>query len=108
MKTYTFDGYTVTLQALNKRMKTGQIKVAYEFKTPEGETLFKGEDLGASPLHAPESLDSAKALLNFLTLKPGDTDEDYFDSYTARQMEFANSIECENLQIFAMEDYDEN
>lgn len=104
MQTHNFDGYTVTLKALNGRMKTGQIKVAYEFITPDGETLFQGNDLGASPMHEPESIDSAKALLSFLTLKPGDTDEEYFDSYAPRQMEWANSWECEQMQIYTMDE----
>lgn len=104
MKTHTFDGYTVTLKALNRRDRHNHIMVAYEFITPEGETLFKGEDLGASPMHAPESLDSAKALLSFLTLKPGDTDADYFDSYTLRQMEWAESWDCEQLQTYTVDE----
>lgn len=104
MKTYNFDGYTMTLQALNRRDRHNHIMVKYTFTTPDGETLFSGEDLGASPLHAPESLESAKALLSFLTLKPGDTDEEYFEAYTPRQMEFTQSRDIENLSLYTIDD----
>jgi hypothetical protein len=42
-------------------------------------------------------------VIGFLTLRPGDTESDYFEAYTERQLEFADSMECESLQIWAME-----
>jgi len=41
-----------------------------------------------------------RALLGFLTLRPGDTDVEYFDAYTPEQMEFAESYECEAMQMY--------
>lgn len=101
---YTFDGYTLSLESTNNLDKLGHEMVRYEFKNPSGEILFSGEDFGASPLHDATGLESAKGLLGFLTLKPGDTDAEYFDGYTEKQLEFCNSMDCENLQIYAMED----
>ena len=44
------------------------------------------------------------AIMGFLTLRPGDTDRDYFDSYTAEQIEFrdthAETLACEVYSRF--------
>ncbi len=45
--------------------------------------MFSGDDL-TTPMH--DDLDgAARAALGFLTLRPGDTDADYFDGYTPAQ-----------------------
>lgn len=53
-------------------------------------TLFTGEDFGCSPCHAIDSDDTVRALMSFLTLRPGDTDREYFDGYTAAQLEYCS------------------
>ena len=53
--------------------------------------LFEGEDFYASPAHAIDSDATMASLLGFLCLRPGDTDREYFDRYTPRQMEFAET-----------------
>lgn len=58
------------------------------YKNP-GKPLFTGSDFAGSPLHADDSDETLRALLGFLTLRPGDTDRDYFDSYTEEQMAYA-------------------
>lgn len=75
--------------------------LGYELITPEGEVLFTGDDFGCSPLHAIDSDNALRALLGFLTLRPGDTDREYFDSYTPAQMDFATSFECEAMQLYS-------
>ena len=104
MKTYNFDNYTLTLKVTKKIDNYGHKMVSYKFLTPTGKILFSGKDFGASPLHAPEGLESAKALLSFLTLRKGDTDDDYFDNYTPEQLEFSESQDCENLSIYALDE----
>lgn len=42
------------------------------------------------------------AVLQWLTLRPGDTDDDFFDDYTERQLEFAEQ-NGETLSLFADE-----
>jgi hypothetical protein len=54
--------------------------------------LFDGSDF-STPLN-PSDDRVIKDLLGFLTLKPGDTDDEYFSSYTEAQMEWANSFAC--------------
>ena len=58
----------------------------------EGKTtvLFAGDDFGPSPLHAWDSDESIAALMGFLTLRPGDTDAEYFEDYTDVQRDFCD------------------
>ena len=62
-------------------------------------TLFEGEDFRPSPIHSVDGDEAVKALMTFLTLRPGDTDADYFDSYTEAQLEYCSShaeaLSCE-------------
>jgi hypothetical protein len=103
MQSYNFDGYTLTLEETNRRDTYNHIMVKYSFISPQDEAIFSGEDFGASPLHDAEGIESAKSLLGFLTLKKGDTDEDYFENYTPRQLEFSESFDCERLQLYTLE-----
>lgn len=62
-------------------------------------TLFEGEDLGCSPMHAIDSNASVEACMSFLTLQPGDTDAEYFAKYTPAQLDYcqqhAAALSCE-------------
>ena len=51
-------------------------------------TLFEGEDFAGSPMHADDSDECVRSLMVFLTLRPGDTDADYFASETEIQREY--------------------
>ena len=53
--------------------------------------IFDGRDFRPSPLHAWESDETVAAIMGFLTLRVGDTDREYFDGYTAEQMEFRDT-----------------
>jgi hypothetical protein len=68
-----------------------------------GNTIFQGEDFACSPMNAIDSDESLRALLSFLTLRPGDTDAEYFENYTQSQLDFANE-HGEILSMYAMED----
>jgi hypothetical protein len=56
-----------------------------------GKILFCGEDFHNSPVLCIDSDETVKELMGFLTLKPGDTDKEYFNSYTSEQLEFAKT-----------------
>lgn len=51
-------------------------------------TIFEAADFAGSPMHADDSDETVRSLMTFLTLRPGDTDADYFASYTPKQLEF--------------------
>ncbi len=64
-----------------------------------GEVMFSGNDFSPSPMSCVDSLESLLTLLGFLTLKPGDTDNEYFMKYTLSQLDFAKSNFCEDLSM---------
>ncbi len=66
----------------------GKSILAYQF-FHDDELIFEGRDYGCSPLHSIDGDESVAGLLTFLSLKPGDTDRDFFADYTKRQLEFA-------------------
>jgi hypothetical protein len=68
----------------------GQTKLAYRF-SDGGKLVFEGGDFAGSPLHADDSDETVAALLSFLSLRPGDTDRDYFASYTPEQLSWAEA-----------------
>ena len=70
---------------------------------PEHSVLFAGEDFRPSPMHADDADETLRGLLGFLTLRPGDTDREYFADYSPAQLAFAESSECE-LLAFAYSD----
>ena len=76
--------------------------IGYRFVTRKGHLLFQGTDIGI-PQSVPIDSDSAvKTVLKFLTLRPGDTDEEYFLDYSNEQMAFAEGP-AEEVSILADE-----
>jgi hypothetical protein len=102
LRDINIEGYRLVTYDTGKRFDTGQYKLGYYFFDRDGSVLFQGEDYGCSPLHYIDSDESIRGLLGFLTLKPGDTDEEYFDNYTDKQLDFANS-EAEQLSEYSFE-----
>jgi len=70
-------------------------------RSRKAKVLFEGEDFASSPMHAIDSDETVAALMSFLTLRPGDTDPEYFERYTPQQLEFAQQ-HGEALGIEAM------
>lgn len=71
-----------------------------------GVVLFEGEDFGCSPLDAIDSDACTRSLMAFLTLRPGDTDPDYFDGYTAEQLAYC-SAHAEALACYVADRFGE-
>lgn len=67
----------------------------------DGKPLFQGSDYSPSPLTCIDSDESLFELLVFLTLRPGDTDPEYFENYTPDQMAFCDA-HAEALQMEAI------
>ena len=63
----------------------------------DGEVLFEGNGYRPAAIRLKQqSLEQqALGLLAFLTLQPGDTDEEYFENYTPAQLAWATSFRCE-------------
>jgi hypothetical protein len=66
--------------------------------------LFDAADYHGSPRHSDDSDDNVAGLMIFLTLRPGDTDSEYFASYTPEQLAYAEahaeSLSCACLDRF--------
>lgn len=77
--------------------------LGYRFGKRGEPALFEGEDFGCSPMHASDSDETLRALLGFLTLRPGDTDADHFAAYTDDQRAFCAS-DAEELSMWAIDD----
>lgn len=69
-------------------------------------TLFEGEDFACSPLHAIDSDETVASLMMFLTVRPGDTDPEYFEGYTPTQLEYCEQ-HAESLGYEVSERYGE-
>ena len=52
---------------------------------PKEVRIFAGDDFGCSPMDSIDGDGCVAGLLGFLSLRPGDTDADYFDDYTEEQ-----------------------
>lgn len=76
----------------------------YEFFHKE-ELIFTGNDFSPSPMHSSDSDEAIASLLSFLSLQPGDTDAEYFESYTSKQLEFAQKYGQDlSLHVLALEE----
>lgn len=96
----TAPGFTLAMFDANERQgnKRG---VAYVLaQKGESQPVFSSDRDGL--LWSPDAIDgigTVRSLLSFLTLRPGDTDAEYFERYTPEQRafceEYAESLACE-------------
>jgi len=94
--------FTLTTWDCGDTISGGKFRIGYRlsmYEEGKTRTVFEGEDFGCSPMHAIDSDDAVVCLMGFLTLRPGDTDPEYFDDYTAFQLEYADqhaeALSCE-------------
>jgi hypothetical protein len=97
------DGYRLQMWDCQEKFRPDapQDAIYYRFTHPDGWVIFEGSDFGSSIMHSIDGDETVRALLNFLTLRPGDTDEGYFEDYTKEQKDWAES-EAEDLSIWAL------
>ena len=102
--------WTLTLWDTHRVDRLGKSILRYRLTENcpiDGKTvLFEGEDFACSPMHAVDSDYAVAAVLGFLTLRPGDTDAEYFESYTPRQLEFC-AQHAEYLQSYITDRFGE-
>ena len=85
IRTWQNGPYTLDLWDTYKRDGHGKVLLHYHFKH-EALMIFEGSDFACSPMDAIDSDACVASLLGFLSLRPGDTDDEYFDGYTERQI----------------------
>jgi hypothetical protein len=98
-------GFRLQMWDTGRQDSYGKSRIRYKFSSSDGKVLFEGDDFRSSPMHGIDSDEAVRALLGFLTLKPGDTDAEYFKDYTKEQMDFAQT-HGENLSMYSMDPAD--
>jgi hypothetical protein len=90
-----FGEYRLSLKPTGERERYGKAIISYTFrKVGEPAPIFKGEDYSPAPSiyrygndwNTKAARKCANDLLVFLTLQEGDTDSEYFENYTPRQL----------------------
>ena len=96
-------GFAMALrQDIEDTRKAGRMSYEYDVETPTG-VRFIGSQYRPS-LMAKDDTEILDGLLAYICLRPGDTDKEYFDSYTPEQLEWTNSIACETMN-FVLSDW---
>ena len=73
----------------NKRARTGQYEIGFALFVGEDENpIMHTEGCGVSPMDAIDSDAAVRGALHWATLKPGDTDAEFFADYTEEQLTF--------------------
>jgi hypothetical protein len=87
------------------RTRDGRLRWRYRLSR-KSRTIFTSSDI-CSPVGAElttgELTRAARTVLSFLTLTSGDTDADYFDTYTRTQLAWRDRF-AEDLSLYAMDD----
>lgn len=93
LRVWRFDDFELRLYEINQLHTDEKPQLGYEFfdRSYGLSPIFSGTDFRPSPLHAVDSDATAAALLSFLSLRPGDTDADYFAGYTPRQLDWRDA-----------------
>jgi len=79
--------FNLTTWDTGKRDGSGKSILRYCLKM-DGKALFEGEDFACSPLDSIDSDSCINSLMGFLTICPGDTDNEYFEGYTKEQLDY--------------------
>lgn len=94
--------FSLTTYDTGRCDERGSANQRYRFVQIDGKrrtVLFEGEDYSVGAGQCSDSDDAVAGLLEFLTLKPGDTDDEYFARYTPAQRRFADQhaemLSCE-------------
>lgn len=102
MVTWTKDRFKLELYDEH----TYPTRLAYKFYL-NNKVLFEGNEYRPSPMHSIDGKESIFGLLAFLSLRPGDTDDDYFKDYTPEQLEFCET-DAEELSLLVNDwEYDD-
>lgn len=85
--------------------RNGRTMIGYrltQYDNGKATVLFDGDVLGPAPGLSEDSDRTVACIIRFLTLKPGDTDAEYFSKYSAEQLEY---VRCHGDALY-MASYD--
>jgi hypothetical protein len=101
--------FTLTTWDTNRLDRRHSPYIRYQLTmSDKGKTsvLFKGDDFSCGPMHSIDSDECVRSLMGFLTLRPGDTDREYFRNYTPKQLDYT-SKHAEALDLAVMDRFGE-
>lgn len=82
--------FTLRLWDTHRTDDDGKWCLGYALSMAGGVVLFQGEDFYCPKWQAADSDATVRALMTFLTLRPGDTDAEYFADYTPEQLSYCD------------------
>lgn len=103
--------FTLTLWDDCRTDPMGKLMVRYRLNMRTGDrasgtdkstTLFEGADFACSPMNAIDSDRAVEDLMGFLTVRPGDVEEEYFEDYSPAQVDYCGQ-HCEALAMEVMD-----
>lgn len=80
-----FDGFTLEMRQVDSRHYLKPC-IYYAIADAEGEPIFEGDDIHLSPLCDAYSIDAAVAVADFLSMRPGDADDDLFEGFSPERL----------------------
>src|SRR5262245_1725786 len=96
-------GFRLELFDTYQTDRFGKSVLAYQFFHGD-KLVFEGADFCSSPMHAIDSDETVGGLLAFLSLRPGDTDPEYFESYSPDQLDWCKRwVETLSLYVEDLE-----
>lgn len=84
----------------------GGERTSYSFFI-DGIVAASGNDFRPSPIHYIDDINSMVSLLGFLTVRKGDTDDEYFKDHSVKHLEWLDGNHCEDLRLL-IDDFDSN
>jgi len=96
------EGYELYLYDTGEYLPRGHHRLTYVFKAPDGEVIFPNGYIGIPIGNPIDSDEVVRSALGSVTMRPGDTDDEYFEDYTPRQMEFVEA-DAEELSIWSLD-----
>jgi hypothetical protein len=106
------DGKTYHIPVYERNVRTHNGGVAYTFNVLERvgknhhNIIFSNMVGSFSPCHACDGVNAKRHILMHLAMKQGDTDQEFFDTYSDEQLEFVNTF-GEEIYFLAVSRYGE-
>lgn len=106
------DGKTYHIPVYERNVRTHNGGVAYTFNVLERSTknhqniIFTNMVGSFSPCHACDGDDAKRQVLEHLAMKPGDTDDEFFEGYSKEQLDFVDDFSDE-IKMTAWDRYGE-
>lgn len=99
------DGFRVELLPFGRHPVSNKMRISFELRD-NGKLIFKGDEFFLSPMYQFNQDEAVMELLGFLTLQPGDTDDEYFKDYTPEQLEWCKSSRADDLR-YILNDFED-